>query len=434
MRNLTIFFISLLFNTVFFAQETTDKNIQQNPLPVILTLKADTTNVVRGQQVTFILSLLYQNGYGDKFFLQQFTDSGFDILDIQDLPADEVTYKTVSYKRIRKKIIAQILKNESFTAAPVNVTWMVANNNVIGSFKTFHVVSELFSSNTLFFKINPLPADINLIAQKVKVNGSIKPEVCKLGQAMTYQLEVTSEANLKNFMIDQLLIDKELFDCYFSTSSITYDSKTKLYTKKFEFIIQPKQTGNHDLPIQVISYFDTQTKKIRQASTEQLLINILPDQRITIEPPLPNQLVVQEKEEIFLCKNFSYSEQLYFDWKLYWSIIICMILTIMLFSIIRLFKEGTSGKKRKTLDDLAQAINSAQQEGDYKKLYTIIEIVIRNQDIFGILNKADQKALTIFFNSLCVTVFSERYVASHKHLFMQANRWIAHIAKKISIF
>ena len=135
-------------------------------------------------------------------------------------------------------------------------------------------------SNRITLDIEPLPAAVQsakIIGNQVEVTLHINPVVCKEREGVLCSIQVTSDADLEHFSVQEIEGLPSSIESFFSQQkSIEPTDTQQKNCKQFEFVLQPKQAGNFEIPGQSISYFDPQQRQKKTAKSDALMLTVMP--------------------------------------------------------------------------------------------------------------------------------------------------------------
>lgn len=130
-------------------------------------------------------------------------------------------------------------------------------------------------SNSVAITVDELPhhdGPVNAIGRFNSFKATIEPLIAKQGEGMVLALAVEGKGTFKNEYPIQLHNMSSSFKFY---DSKQYDDAS--HTKKiFEFIVQGVEPGEQEIPRQIFTFYDTQTKSYKTLYTEPILVKIIP--------------------------------------------------------------------------------------------------------------------------------------------------------------
>ena len=141
-------------------------------------------------------------------------------------------------------------------------------------------------SNAVKLHVDPLPAydgPVHAIGSFERMRASIKPGVAKEGEGMVLTLEITGEGDLDEIPVPTLHGMPEELKYYDSNSSIVaplYDGD--LPKKQFEYIVQGRACGDWEIPKQLFTYFDVETRTYKILQSAPLAVTVVPGAASTV--------------------------------------------------------------------------------------------------------------------------------------------------------
>lgn len=180
-------------------------------------------------------------------------------------------------------------KSGTLVIPSVTGTVNIPNKNAFFSFfnsyNSFKAVS-----NSLSFKISPLPGDqkIDGIGKFTKFLAQIDKKEIDAGDGIVLKLILQGDGNFAKIQINSIA---GLPSCLRSfKSNVSLKTIDKEEQKIFEFVLQGLKEGTYEIPAQKFSYFDPDTKKYKNLETKSISIKINKGKSSSI----PEHLVIEE--------------------------------------------------------------------------------------------------------------------------------------------
>lgn len=134
-------------------------------------------------------------------------------------------------------------------------------------------------SNALSIQVQPLPQSprpVSAVGNFVAYYAHIKPSVAKKYEGMVLTLTVEGEGNMIKINEPELIGLPDTCKYYFSKSFVSTGSYGQ--QKSFEYIVQGMQEGEWEIPSQIFSFFDIESRSYKTLQTDALFVTVLPEQ------------------------------------------------------------------------------------------------------------------------------------------------------------
>lgn len=270
---------------------------------VLLRLSVDTNTAVVGQKITTVLRAYFPEG----------EDISIDQI-ISNDPATIATTEKVGPKKGEENIAGKnyVSLEWEWEMYPKQAGELVVPAYFVDYAKALPVQQGFGSlamffgpryerkraySNALSIQVRPLPESprpVSAVGSFVSYRAHIKPSVAKKYEGMVLTLTVEGEGNMIHINEPELTGLSDAFKYYFSKSFITPGSFGQ--QKSFEYIVQGMQEGEWEIPPQVFSFYDVESRSYKTLESGALLVTVLPGQAAAAVPSAPSERRVQEAD------------------------------------------------------------------------------------------------------------------------------------------
>ncbi len=141
-----------------------------------------------------------------------------------------------------------------------------------------------YFSNDLSLVIDPLPYHagiLDAIGVFSHFSATLNQQKAHVGEGMVLTLMLEGKTNLDEIKAPHLVIQDGLK--YYESKMINHQNGVAHYKKSFEYIVQGMKPGSYEIPEQVFTFFNTETKVFEMLKTKPLPIIITPNQLIKNE-------------------------------------------------------------------------------------------------------------------------------------------------------
>ncbi len=244
-------------------------------------------------------------------------------------------------------------------------------------------------SNTVALTVREVPVGNKpyaLIGEYTCAVATAEPEIVELGQAVRYRLTVYGEGN--NAQCKAPLLSDVPDSCkYYDSSMIPLDNKAGVI---FEYVIQPRQPGTWEIPVQEVVYFDPSRERFCTLHTDAVIITANPgasyQQNITQEAD-EQQSDAQELHKAPLLQQYHEDlspadpapyRTLRIPWFWYWIFVILLwiaaVLMVLFWCMQRLYTQRYVFFKKKRAFAVARRALYALEHG--KKAPCLYQIFV----------------------------------------------------------
>jgi hypothetical protein len=398
------------------------KVLKSNPLTISVLKSSNKKSGKKGNTFFVLATLNHESSYvGQQLILSYklYTQVGIDNIEIVSLPkldkfssenfnlinspVSTEVYKGTQYQTkelVRKAIYPLVTGN--LTIEEVRFRVLIGedddpfgfNYSPFGSNKI-----ENISSNVLYLKVENLPTPIpssfsgavgqfNLELSKIKPNYSIS-------DAIPVEFTLSGNGDFK-YIKPELFASDSLFEKSDSRSSepvLIADQSELVYSKKFSYLLTPKNTGKFLLPVN-FSYFDPIKREFIHLNNE---VNL------SVENPKfkkSTSSFVKDLVPVFVNRSFMNNQNLFTN---IWSY---LILLIPMFTYLTVYLQSKSKSKASSMRDIKKTI-SIDSDITYKSLEVLKEKAIsyfseisKDANVYEIkevlkLHKSDAKAIKL---------------------------------------
>lgn len=265
------------------AQSGDQKRSGTHP-KVLLRLSVDHDRVVVGQKIKATLRLYYQDSNLTLSHIGQPSIVGFDCDPISKpfggaTQLDKIQYRYVEWTY---DLFPKESGELAIPAYSAEYELPKRDTRSFGSFFMFMGARndrKVIYSNPVKILVDPLMQsgqEINGVGHFEGFNATITPAVAKEGEGMALVVEIAGNGAMKNVQLADLVMPSSL-KCYNSHSTLIPDPVNQdLVKKRFEFIVQGKQAGEWEIPVQQFVYFDTVKHDYVTLYTSPLAVTIQP--------------------------------------------------------------------------------------------------------------------------------------------------------------
>lgn len=297
------------------------------------------------------------------------------------------------------------------------------------------------------------------VGKNVTIVASVDNSIVNQSEGITLRIDVTGDESSSLRPIKSLINIPQELKWYQSQSTSINNN-----TLRSEFIIQGLKSGDYEIPSQLFTYFDRDTREYKNIATDPLLISIVPlcdtkdenfsqkNEQLLCTDNIKNQDNTLVLNQLPLSNGYWYVRQHTrpFSWILF--IIITIILGLafcydLIIELIRkcFYSQTQKSNYKKAFSHALNAIRHAQRCNDTKQLYAIfmqlltirLRIVNEEQSSMVINNVLSSRFVDTILKDAWVLFFNELERVTYGHdtfhndqLFKQAIEWI-NVLKKI---
>lgn len=404
-----------LWSKTVKLQVKSGNNNQNEKIQCILKLESE--KVYIGQKVSFTIKFLTLDSEVKFKNIELPEWENIRIISLEEAKhyTESVNGKNAFITEFRGSLVAD--KIGDFLLLPIKARYLVKTKTIsnffLSSFFSNQKIKELYS-NSINLKVLPLPYhpnNIDAVGKFKNFNLTVDPKETYQFQPISLTLSVEGFGVLEDIKHPKLKLPKS-FKVYESSSSIK-KSDTGLYDiKSFEYILQPLNDGELEIPEQIFTFFDFDTKEFKILRTEPLKINIKKNLNKDLnyknknEDFLNEESLDQEKDsdlgQIIDFLKHNIKEQIYIPWFLFFLLIGLPILLYFIVFIAQLFvklkRKKYSLLSKYILKDACKKLYYSFKKGCSNNWYDIIKqslslfltgkkIILSDDDIVDYLKK-----------------------------------------------
>lgn len=344
-----------------------------------LTLKVDKNSLYVGE--SFILTLKFKYRLGVNVLNMELNQPNFDGFWVKPLGKSrrgvEAGFEThtLQYLLFPQRIGKQQID-------PISISIALPDNSGRGySFFRTPAKIKKFYSNSLELDIKALPENLKLIG-KYKIDASVDKTKVKLGEAVSFKIEISGNGNLDD--IQDLKLDIPNATIYENKPDKKFEFKdgkySGVYTKSFSIV------ANSSFKIEpvILEYFDEDEKVKKVIQTKSYDIEVLGVQPAQKEVVLQKSEPIEKVEKKIVVQSVSNKEKILF-------FIFGLVCGILLIIILYYFKNQKKSKKE---DDkpLVKTVKSTSNKNELLK--TLAPYLNKDRELDTLiysLEKIDEK-------------------------------------------
>ncbi|MFA5074550.1 MAG: BatD family protein [Candidatus Babeliales bacterium] len=273
------------------ARGTTQNGSQEQDYEVFCKLSIDAKTVFVGQPI--ILSVkVYNRGNILQLGMENIKFSGFIDKEIQQVAKYKEEFEGKVYNVIEKKflLLPQETGKREIDSVVINFHVPIKRREKRGGFfddDFFSGLPVIFGENYQQKKVLSNNLQINVLPLP-KYSGSVdgvgdfkqfkiwtdKNEAF-INEPILFNLQVEGKGNLDQIVVPKLNLPN-CFRSYESKANLEQDLTNDFWggKKTFEYVLQISQQGQHQIPSQVFTYFDTKSKSYKTLKTDLIELNI----------------------------------------------------------------------------------------------------------------------------------------------------------------
>jgi len=247
------------------APEPAGQDIKDN---LFLSVHVNKNKAYVGEQITVTYALYTRYNISELSMSSEPEYNGFWVeniyqannLQYERKVIDGVTYNVVV---LNKTALFGLSPGEK-TIKPMELDCSVITGR--SAFSFFHDRRHVtISANPKKINVEALPVysnnDFNGLVGEFSLTGEINPENPKSNEAMSYVITISGTGNIHKLKAPDLQFPKdfELYDIQ-ESENISKDYNLISGTKRFEYILVPRNYGEYELPEYELTYFDLKTK------------------------------------------------------------------------------------------------------------------------------------------------------------------------------
>lgn len=176
-------------------------------------------------------------------------------------------------------------------------------NSLFGSMFNQTTSKELsLKSEPIIFEVLEIPSEgrtpgfTGAVGQFMS-SASVDINKIKTGEPITLTIEMTGEGNFNRIMAPEIM-ESDDFKAYPPKTSFTQTHETGLHgTKRFEYILIPKNENVKETPMIPLSYFDPIQESFQEITPPAIPIQVTGDKRLFKKPKTQTLDSIFEKEE-----------------------------------------------------------------------------------------------------------------------------------------
>ncbi|RLA81772.1 MAG: hypothetical protein DRG78_08675 [Epsilonproteobacteria bacterium] len=233
-----------------------------------LSISLNKKDIFVGEEVLLTMTFKYRKDvqlYDLKFIEPNFDNFWSKQLKSNQQPEDNIYV----IQKIKYLVFPQ--KSGDLVISPFNIIAIMPDGNARNSFFGASTKNKHIYSNKLKLNVKPLPSDVHLIGN-FKINTKIDKSSIKVGEAVSFQLEISGRGNID---------DLEEYSLDIPTATI-YDNESKkdfniqngkyggVYTKSYSIVA----SNNFIIPPITLKYFDKTTKSVKTVSSKAYNIKV----------------------------------------------------------------------------------------------------------------------------------------------------------------
>ncbi|MFC1887864.1 BatD family protein, partial [Candidatus Cloacimonadota bacterium] len=240
---------------------------------------------------------------------------------------NRTTYNSVQFNTMLMRSIALYPTKSGKLQIPslellVDIRTKPASFFDLGSTKRYNIRSKPLTVNVKELPTEGKPADYAGAVGSFTLKSNISTAELKVGEPLTYTLEITGTGNLNQFDPPEL---PEIQNFRFIDPEITTEiSKDQISGKKIiKYLVIAQEKGDFSIPALSFSYFDTQAKRYVTRKTKPYSVSVLEGDQIYIPSSSAQSLVTLEGSDIgFIIREPNLSTSyLYYNSFFYWLLI-----------------------------------------------------------------------------------------------------------------
>lgn len=350
----------------------------------------DDSNLYVGQQSTFRMRILSTVGKPEVATIHlpridNVVVGEFTVTDTGSEYHDGIKYW---YKEFTASLYAQKTGNFLIPACSADVHDDQARRSSFFFFSAIASTKQIYS-NTVALTVRDIPVHSKpyaLIGEYTHAVATAEPEIVELGQAVRYRLTVYGEGN--NAQCKAPLLSDIPSGCkYYDSSVIPLEGNAGVI---FEYVIQPRQPGTWEIPVQEVVYFDPSSECFSTLYTDAVTITANPsatDQNSVAPESNEPKNDAQELQKMALTQRYhddlSSADPIpyhciYIPWFWYWLLtilllIICMV-SLLFWSMRGMYLQQYAFFKRKRAFAIARRALYALERG--KKESSLYQIFV----------------------------------------------------------
>lgn len=254
---------------------------------VLCKLSVDKQHVVVGEPITLTLAV-YQYGPILDMGLEKVAFEGFSEKDLTGKTDRNEVIDGIPYRVQEIKYILTPLQEGAKVIKPISVQYLVQSQKKRtashGHFNFGGAIEAFFgqqpeqmraTSNELNITVSPLPAhkgQVHGIGDFSSFTASINKKEADLNEPLTLTFSVEGKGNFEQIPAPTLILPK-----WFKS----YDSKTEIEQtvqgskKKFSFVLQANKPGSVQVPSQIFTFFDVNSRSFKTLKTKPINLEII---------------------------------------------------------------------------------------------------------------------------------------------------------------
>ena len=282
----------------------TDTSVVSNLPDLFYRIEMDTDRVVMGQQVTVSYVLYTVNNITNYTSITTPNLQGYWV---QDISPDRITPSTVTsgnkvfQRYVIKKYALFPQRTGELEIDPMKLEVSVrqaSRNSRRGFFQHYNTVDKKVNCKAKKLSVYPIPEEgkpdnFNGTVGNFRINVRPDRKQCRTNEGINLNIGIIGSGNLK--LVEALEFDvPEVFEVYDPTVSenIYEQDGIVMGTKSFEYLLVPKEAGQHTIPPISFSYYNPATERYETKKSKPIVLNITAD---TDAPTTaPREKIVQD--------------------------------------------------------------------------------------------------------------------------------------------
>lgn len=286
----------------------TDTSVVSNLPDLFYRIEMDTDRVVMGQQATVSYVLYTVNNITNYTSLTTPNLQGYWV---QDISPDRITPTTVTsgnkvfQRYVIKKYALFPQRTGELEIDPMDLevsVRQISRNSRRSFFRNYSTVDKKVKCQARKLSVYPLPEkgkpdDFNGTVGNFRINVRPDRKQCQTNEGINLNIGVIGSGNLK--LVEALEFDvPEAFEVYDPTVSenIYEQNGTVMGTKSFEYLLVPKEPGQHTIPPISFSYYNPATERYEIKTSKPIVLNVTAD--ANAPTTAPKEKIVQDIKDL----------------------------------------------------------------------------------------------------------------------------------------